>query len=316
MVYITTLHNSGGRTGHQFKDQLAAYIIAQLFDLKYVHNPNERIDFFNLKQNEISIDEIDSERAVLEETNWNGHSYERMKFLIDDIKSKFRGRSCLILLSKATRIQFYQLPKWCEDGIIGKNIYVDICKNIKEKYYLGNTHRKSVYNPEKINIAVHIRRGDTASFSERLRCTFYDDPYSNHFCLPALYYWKIVRFLRKILEGYPYEVHVFSEKANSLDVKLAFSYGKNTYLHIGGTIEDDIYHLINSDIFVMSNSSFSTGAAYISDALKIFHPNEQFDNMPKDVFLSVDTSGDLTKYQDVIREFANSKIYKTDRLNV
>ena len=308
MLYITTLHNSGGRTGHQFKDQLAAYTIAHLFGLQYVHTPNKSIDFFNLGHNEIQLDEVSCERVIIEETNWSGHKYERIQSIIENIKNKFRDRDCLILLSRATRIQLYQLPKWYENGLIKEDAYENIININKEKYFIGkNAEKKNIYSPEKINIAVHIRRGDTARFSKRIRCRFRDNPYSNHFCFPALYYWKIVQGLKKILREYPYEVHVFTEKDNSIDVKLAFKYGKNVFLHIGGTIEDDIYNLITSDIFVMSNSSFSTGASYISDALKIFHPNEQFKNMPKDEFLPVDISGNLSKYQEVIRKFASQK---------
>ena len=152
------------------------------------------------------------------------------------------------------------------------NINIDITENYSgevhwsrnpSKYYTNDTiallrnYYYTTYKPviEKVDIAIHIRRGD-------VNMKKYPDRYTSN-----SYYNKIIKFLNY---KYPsYNIFIFSEGSmkNFNELK-----GKNLSFKLNKSIEETFHSLVSAKILVTAKSSFSYSAA-ILNSNKIYYIN-------------------------------------------
>lgn len=119
--------------------------------------------------------------------------------------------------------------------------------NIKNDYYDTN----------KLNIAIHIRRGDVQSNnSNRERYT------SNEF------YLNTMALLREQYAGKNIQFHIYSE--GTQEEFNCFNEKQNTVLHLNEDVKSTFIGLIMSDILVQSKSSFSYVAGLLSKGI-VYH---------------------------------------------
>ena len=152
---------------------------------------------------------------------------------------------------------------------IHDNVYKDLNQDVnslftdkmmdplKDKYknwLLSNDVEDEIANLKKIfSVSIHLRRGDVTEINQH-----------KHRYTPDKYYYEIINYIKdKIPEAI---IYVFSEKT-SYGVTLDFS--KYSSLGCILKLDTDIIsawnYFINSDIFVMSKSSFSYVPALFRD---------------------------------------------------
>jgi len=118
----------------------------------------------------------------------------------------------------------------------------DVIALLRKYYY---TTSKPVI--QKVDIAIHIRRGDVnmEKFPERYT--------SNS------YYNKIIKFLN--LKYPSYNIAIFSEGSKEDFAELS---GKNLTFRLNKSIEETFHSLVSADILVTAKSSFSYSAAILN----------------------------------------------------
>ena len=147
-----------------------------------------------------------------------------------------------------------------------QNIAQQITSNIsvKSKYInIFNQKYKCVYTNNKV-IAVHIRRGDYL----HLNYWWKENLGSDNLSLPLSYYKNCLAQVEN-LESY--KIIIVSDDINYL--KESFSEFENVDF-AGNEMMTDFQILLNADICILSNSSFSWWAAYLNNKKnkKIFCP--------------------------------------------
>jgi hypothetical protein len=125
---------------------------------------------------------------------------------------------------------------------------------------ITNTH----YNPNKYNIALHIRRGDVQSTnSNRDRYT------SNEV------YLETMKYLLETYSDNDIQFHIYSE--GSIHEFDCFQ-SENTVLHLNEDVRTTFIGLITSQVLVQSKSSFSYVAGLLSNGtvyhIPFWHPPE------------------------------------------
>jgi hypothetical protein len=145
--------------------------------------------------------------------------------------------------------QFYWLHRHYPDS------FKAVAQSLQQKYdFVPHTRRD-----DRVNIAIHIRRGDVGSNVNSLRFTPNE---------------KIIRTIRDLCQ-------IFEEMNLAVSVDL-FSQGKTTEfaefgelgcrLHLDVDAVWTMRRLIETDLLVMSKSSFSYVAALINRGVKIYEP--------------------------------------------
>jgi hypothetical protein len=112
------------------------------------------------------------------------------------------------------------------------------------------------------------------------------------------YYDEILRKLKSFLSPRKLETRIFTEFSFADDVVAYCQQTSDVTLHQGGKLEfaDHFRQMVYSDILVVSNSSMSQMAGYLSNGLKIFHPNDQYHSLPENEFIP-DTELDKARVQ-------------------
>ncbi len=126
------------------------------------------------------------------------------------------------------------------------------------------------YQPQQLNIAVHIRRGDLlpdrqfADLSSRM--------------LPDRWYIDLLNLIMTQTKR-PLSIHIFSEGKNGLyqsELGEAFSW-VDFYAHTGHRVTEHIdtpfletfHHLLNADLFIGSKSGMTHLAGMLGDSIKL-----------------------------------------------
>ncbi len=130
-----------------------------------------------------------------------------------------------------------------------KNYYnSSIMQKIRRLFWQNKN--KNVFNNNKCNVAIHVRRKNA------------------HDCLddgtntPDLYYLKIIDYIRKIYSNKQLLFHIYSQ-GNKEIFKCYKS--KDIVLHIDEPIDTTFIGMVAADILITTRSTFSYTAAVLSD---------------------------------------------------
>lgn len=265
----------GGAVGHQFINYLAGYTLAQRYDLQFVHTP------FVGKHTQIQID--------VPVENWNkfldfGQFFVPLEDLPPDIVS--------VTLPKI----HWDQAKWNHQQLKST---IDHHKNNNVLFHCGanqfivtdwvayhNNPFKEIYKtarrydpiesflvPDKINVAVHIRRGDITTRK-------YSDRY-----IPNSIIRRQIDLVRQVF-GDKVFFHIHSEKysaekttASAIDglkyTPIEFKELEgipNCQFYLSGDVFKTFHNMVECDIFITGQGAFSLLAAYLSDGIKISIP--------------------------------------------
>lgn len=129
----------------------------------------------------------------------------------------------------------------------GEKFNVEKKEWIKELFKYVNYNGQIFFNPNKKSISLHIRNinSEDVSFDERREL------YSE---TKKKYYLTLLKNVIRQLDC-EYEIHIFSQ--GSPEDFLIFEQEFGAILHINEDIITTLYHLMISNIFLTSNSSFS-----------------------------------------------------------
>lgn len=303
MIKLTVKNTSGGLHGHQLKDLLGGITIAKVFGFNYVHTPYDYLEFFGVgyKENQVSKkDRFLTKKVKVRGPKWDGLSFEEAKELFEPIKQK--NRNCLIVIENALRIHPCQTISWYERGLIDANICEEMILSMSSKFAQKHQGRPTYYDKDKINIAMHINRGqdyDPIRFPKH-----FTDSANPRYIFPLSYYKNIYNQVVEALNEKPHVLHIYTEKLNSEEIVEEFGSDPNVKLHIGANrmdkqhelIYDIFYHFVKSDILISCNSSFSAMPAYFRhNKPTIYHPHKHLFDLRAKNYFATDIEGNIDK---------------------
>jgi hypothetical protein len=192
------------------------------------------------------------------------HNYENDPKYIDEIDELMNIKNCYNYENTMdkTNIIMLELP-FNFIKIFNQNINKYLCSqalsNFKNNFWKNKN--KNVFNNGKKNVAVHIRR----------YCTIFDIGY-NRPNIPLEYYLNIMNIIRK-KHNNDLLFHIYSLGSEENFKKLENS---DVILHINENISKTFTELVAADFLIMSASSLSYVAAFLSDGeiyyLPFWHP--------------------------------------------
>jgi len=245
--YITCTGKTDG-IGAQVQAVFSTILFAQEFGITYAHTPFDKIwsdypskeweDFFNLGKDEININEIDKNSLSV--------VYVNHPFFIN-----FKSDTLYIV-------------EHCHSFVDSGNnsrLYSDIIDRLVEKYQNSSKKNcKSSYKVGKINIAVHVRRGDVS------KTGIHSERYTDN-----LYYRYLLNNIRSTLSSLKINasIHLYSQgkiedfhELKELDINY----------HLDECVFTTFNNLVSSDVIIMSKSTYSYSAALLSKAIIIYEP--------------------------------------------
>lgn len=260
MRYVAVNFTSGGLTGHRFKDQTTAKIAAQLYDLKYVHTPfphgtwpeHQWEDFLGFGDNEIKIEELDFSK-INKTININKNAWFGLDLdFVTNIINRHPEDNTLFLFTESARIMLEQLPKSQRDLIVD---------DLRNKYW---EKRKTspiteYFDKSKINVALHIRRGDDVK----------EGALAAWRATELTYFEKIIKNINNSLVGPEIDFHIYS-RGNIDEFDSLLKNNSNIYVHLNPFPPNyqklfvSFHHMMIADIFVTSVSAFSYFIGYMN----------------------------------------------------
>lgn len=250
--YLTCAGRVDG-IGAQVQATLSTMLAARELHLTYCHTPFKEVEhyvdresaaikweeFFSLGKDEIGIKDIqlnDLDIVYIDTPTW-------------DELLQFTSRSNTLFVVQHCHNFADHFP----------DRYLDMKDQILEKYTcFSKEEYTSYYKSGKVNIAVHIRRGDV--YKHRMN-RFTDNQF----------YKDLLIDIVSILDSLQLDasIHLYSQglpedfgELNELDL---------TY-HLDECTYTTFYNLTSADILIMAKSSFSYAIALFSNAIKIYQP--------------------------------------------
>lgn len=215
---------------------------------------------------------------------------------IQSIFSHQNGNSDITIycFQKALRVMPYQIQQWGKAGLIDNQVYEKFITKLRYKYHKReHPSKKSYFNSENINIAIHIRREDATPENQRF--------------LPLDFHINIAQEISKILNDFTYIFHIYSycNDQDRKEICEAFNqFSPNIEYHFNQPAMVDLHHMIIADILITCHSSFSDWAGFLSENIKLYHPHFfAFDLDEKD-WLEVDLEGnfDTARLQEMLSQ--------------
>lgn len=259
-LYITQIPNEGAGIGHQISNYNSGVHAADVFGLKFAYpgfqGKKDWEEFLGFYQDNISIKELKKQGYKVRTLPYFGYGEDcpeksnKSQELIKKIISSYAGKKIIFNVNLDT---FY------------KNQY-EIIPHIKSRFEKAPARKndKLIYDSEKINIAVHIRRGDI-----NIGQTTGETALTKRW-LDINYYENIVGILTESLKGKDYCIYIFSE-GNAKEYRTFEKYGQIVYCFDMSAM-DSFLHMIRADYLVLSKSSFSYKPALLSDGIRICPP--------------------------------------------
>lgn len=284
-LFITCEGNKDG-AGAQALAIMSTILFAQDMGLTYVHTPFQYIEhnlennplwetewekFFGLGTNELALNKIQHDALN--------------KIVLDDISK----------LSYKSRDVLYSVKNCHRYTNLFPNRYSHILDKLRSKYnYKLKKSYPTFYSKDSTSIAVHIRRGDITKKSIASK------RYTNN-----SYIYNLLSKIQKILDklSLKYSIHIYSQGKLEDFGEL---HNLNADFHLDESVFNTFHNLINSDILVMSKSTFSYDAALLSHGIKFYEP---FLHKQLREWLEVDSNSkfSVVKFVNLLNSKLNSK---------
>jgi len=271
--YITVNPNPKNQwrgIGHQFMNFLVPHILSKKYNLKFVYQPFSgesdgtfapkksnafQVDqpvklwnkFLNFDENELALNDVGNIKRINipnispEECGWD--------------HSKFKE-----LFEKEYNEDILFIVPDDRDGVfirINWNIFND--NNLRNKYHLAKSKQPQPLNyldKSIINIALHRRAGDVSC----------ETPFNRW--MPLDYYLKIIDNINNLEFNKKHIIHIYSYDIDEKEI-IQLQNKPNIQLHINENTFDTFHNMVNCDILINGQSSFSVMAAYLSYGIKL-----------------------------------------------
>lgn len=266
MAYIISKPWGGScGVGHQFCNWVVAWQLANQYDLKFVHAPfcgnttEPQIDvpvkfwedFLNFGQNEIQESQLSSDikKIKLPLLSWKGNLW--LNNTCDNkvwrkIIEEHRNNNVLF---ECVQNQFMMLDMSCLQSNILRMRYWDA----RYKHPMP-----CIFDTTKLNIAIHIRRGDVTS------------------CSSAKDRWMSIKTYVNIINqiynfwGNQAVFHIYSDgTVKDLEELVNLP---NIIFHLREDVFTTFHHMVMADVLVVGKSSFSALAGHLQNKVKIIQP--------------------------------------------
>ena len=251
MKYIEVHKNEYGGIGHQFHNWMVGLILADMSNAKLIHSPF-------IKRADRWENVLNFNAKLPSKTNFNKViKLPQIELGNDETYDKAKAernlKSWLDIIENGEDETLFKVPFDMFPGVLCEKIiqYEDY---LKEAYWANK--EKYDFGTNKINVGVHIRRGDINKTVNANRWLELKD------------YTKMINHFRTHNNtGKELIFHIFSEGNKSSFTELA---GKDVVLHLNGSDIQEFNKLISTDIIITGLSTFSILGAYLSDA-KIYY---------------------------------------------
>jgi hypothetical protein len=288
--FITCSGKIGG-VGSQVLAVLSGMLFARDMGLKYVHSPFKQIQhntdndssweakwekFFNLGKDELSVDEI----------SISTENYVYLESLADT--------------SLNMTNTLYILRHCHEYANLFPNRYSYLTDRLVDKYFSSSkTAFQSYYDRSKINVAIHVRRGDVLPHgnnasrhtANQFICSVVED------VLSAISNLPLTPSLCLYSEGKAAEFGPLQDMG--------------IHFYLNECPFSAFHNLVSADVLVMSKSAFSYSAALFSQGIKVYESfkNSPFYHRPLDDWLIADKSGRID-INRLLQKLRNSQLVK------
>ncbi len=249
--YMTEEPTRTSGFGHGLGSWRAGYINSCVFDLPYAYHPmvNEKWDkALGLGEGERSVDELlkAGYKKVLLPYYVPGEkdSYEIIKKIIDSYKDE--------------KVIFFNGPDQRSGG------YPEEPGNefIRKKFYSSSARKndKTPYKDGKINVAVHVRRGDVKESVDA------GETHLLGYWLDDSYYIGLLDLISGMNDKICF--YLFSE-GDREDFRAFEKYGDRISFYLNESAQDTFINMCRADLLLIAPSSFSREAGNINKNLKI-----------------------------------------------
>jgi hypothetical protein len=245
--FITCAGKNDG-AGAQIIAILSTTLFAHELGIQYVHTHFQRIahndkndlnfehdweNFINIGFNELSIKQIDLNEITIIRVN-----------SITQIEKKDNT--------------LYVIPHCHEFTKINPNKYSKLLNRFSHKYEMASKKISTYFDSSKINIAVHVRRGDVAQGDK--------DRYTHNYFIK-----RIVEQISNVLSELKvkYIFHIYSE---GIVENFSEFNDDNIIFHLNECPFTTFHHMVSADVLVMAKSAFSYSAALFSKGIKVYIP--------------------------------------------
>jgi hypothetical protein len=301
VIYLT-LVNKGGNHGHQIKDVLSALAICKVFEFKFVHTEHEYLDFFAIGDGEERVESLSRgiERFVISRPSYKGMTWDEANNLFSPLQEACKDKDCLIVIEGAVRIHPCQTIGWRQAGLIERDVYGEIVSETSGKFVRRHSHKPTSFREGTLNVAVHIDRGwqfNREKFPKLFEISRSKKP---RYMFPIEYFERIVSQLNSVLGDREFDIHIYTERANSEEIIDTFAGQEHVTMHVGDNrkqknyrqIHDIFFHFVKCDLLVTCNSSFSVVATYFrSGKPSLYHEHSHLFDLPGDFNLATDLDG-------------------------
>jgi hypothetical protein len=309
--YITTIisdkYMSIGGFGHVFYDVLSSFIIAHLFNLKFVYSPIDSLndnyhrksgkknpkkfgrivwdDFLKFSNNELQIKDI--KKLNLQEVKINlCKSFFSIK--INKLEELFKNKdNTLFILTNNNRIYLNEIYHQ------KRNKYNIIIKKLKQKLVHLKENNKNINN--KV-ISLHIRQGDWCN-------------------VPLVYYTNFLN----LVDTSKYIINIFSvgNRKQMNNIRNIFSKYKDINYYLNTDVFDTFKKIYNSDIVVGGQSNFPKIITIFSNNIFIYLPYKDGECKSLGVnkkFKKYHLGNNLESFDEKNRIMTNLKITMNNKL--
>lgn len=259
--YITCTGKTDG-IGAQVQAIFSTMLFAQEFGMTYVHTPFDKVwgsgdakeweDFFNLGKSEIAIDDIDTGSL-------------NVVYIDQPLFIRFKPNTLYVV---------QHCHSFADSGSNAR-LYSNIVDRLVEKYRSSPKEKDQLFNKsEKVNIAIHVRRGDVSETG------IHSERYTNN-----LHYKSLLNSLIKMLNELKIgsSIHLYSQGSAKDFYDLE---DFNIHYHLDECVFTTFDNIVEADVIIMSKSTFSYTAALLSKAIIIYEP---FWHKPLQKWISLST---------------------------
>lgn len=263
-AYLTGIPNPGAGIGHQMANWIAGYWWARKFGLRFAHTPFSSPawdEFLGFGAEETAVGELRSKqgyKVVLLPPfrEKNRHDLE----LIEAIIRSYHGKK--VVLQLANNQSYAE-----QMGVID---------DIQKKFHHAPSRREDrlIYQADRFNIAVHVRRGDIVagqqSGIQNHQLRWQDNDYFKN---------ALENVLKALRTDKPVSIYLFSQGTPE-DFK-EFEGFDNLRLCLDMGAQDSFLHMVFADLLITSKSSFSYKPALLSKGIRVC-PKDFWHGYPDD----------------------------------
>lgn len=252
--------------GHQFLNWVVAWSLANRYDLEFVHAPfcgdflEPQIDvavkhwekFLGFGAGEIREHQLsDVRRVQLPLLSWGKDNWDTIDCdnpIWKDTIKRYKNDENVLL--ECAKNQFMRID-WP---------YLQ-SQTLKEKYWKAredNPPIPIVFDKNKMNVAIHIRRGDVSPNS-RAKARW----------VPNSVYVTIINQIRELCGDHAL-FHIYSDGVLNQLQEIAGM--PDVVMHLRKDIFSTFHHMVIADILVTGQSSLSSLAGYLCDNIKVVRP--------------------------------------------